>query len=392
MKPSLTLEAKNIKIERLKKNLPVYDGGLGENPIPAPQSMIDNINKYSKLKEYTNSKGIKELQDILGKKIIVGNGLKPLLFNIQLSFSKLYSKGTIIHIIPQWVSYEEQTNLIKCKTIKIDCNDDWKIKPNNLEVVLSKIKNESLIIFNNPNNPSGCIYTKNEVKKLAKIFKKYNTIVLADDIYSEIVHPKYKSDYGYIKNYYNRVICGSSLSKTFACGGYRLGWFVFPDNDLDDLYNTNISIASSIYSCPTLMLQYVAAEALKFPKDIKKQMTFQENMYQNISEFCKKKFTDMNLKFSDSRAAWYFLIDFSYYKNLFEKNKIFDSNTLSKKLANDIGFITVTGSAFSIKKNYILRYSYVDIKDIDITNNSYNFDNIKKGMIELSKWLKELNI
>ena len=121
-------------------------------------------------------------------------------------------------------------------------------------------------------------------------------------------------------------------------------------------------------------------------------MTFQENMYQNISEFCKKKFTDMNLKFSDSRAAWYFLIDFSYYKNLFEKNKIFDSNTLSKKLANDIGFITVTGSAFSIKKNYILRYSYVDIKDIDITNNSYNFDNIKKGMIELSKWLKELNI
>jgi aspartate aminotransferase len=392
MKSSLTLEAKNIKLDRIKRNLPVYDGGLGENPLPPPKSMIKNINKYSHLKDYSSSTGIKELKDVLGNKIIVGNGLKPLLFNMQLSFSKLYPKGTIIHIIPQWVSYEEQTNLIKCNTIKIDCDKNWKISSKNIEDALSKINNESLIIFNNPNNPSGCIYNKNEVKELAKIFEKYNTIVIADDIYSEIIHPKYKNEYGYIKHYYKKVISGSSLSKTFACGGYRLGWFVFPEDDLDDLYKANISIASSIYSCPTLMLQYVAAEALKFPNDIHKQMIFQENMYQNISEFCKKRFLEMNLKFSNSKAAWYYLIDFSYYKDILKKNNILDSNTLSKKLANNIGFITVTGSAFSIKQNYILRYSYVDIKDIDIDNNYYNIDNIKKGMNVLDKWLKDLYI
>lgn len=390
MKPSLTLEAKNIKLDRLSKDLPVYDGGLGENPIPAPKSMIESIKKFSNIKEYSNSKGIKELQNLLGKKLIVGNGLKPLLFNLQLSFSKLYPNGTIIHVVPQWVSYEEQTNLIKCNVTKVECNEFWKITPDKLENVLSKIKNESMIIFNNPNNPSGCIYSKKEVSDLAIVFKKYNTIVIADDIYSEIIHPKYKNDFGMIKNYYNRVISGSSLSKTFATGGYRLGWFIYPENDLNDLYNTNVSIASSIYSCPTIMLQYVAAEALKLPEDIKKHMNFQENMYQTICEYCKNKFEEMKIKYSNSKAAWYFLLDFSNYKDKLIKNNITNSNLLASKLANQIGFITVTGSAFSIKKNFVIRYSYVDIKNIDVDNNKYDFSNIKKGLNVLDKWLKDL--
>ena len=53
-----------------------------------------------------------------------------------------------------------------------------------------------MIIFNNPNNPTGCHYTKSEVKDLAKVFKKYNTVVFCDDIYSDLVHPNYQGEFG----------------------------------------------------------------------------------------------------------------------------------------------------------------------------------------------------
>ena len=365
MKQSATLLAKQVKLDRIKKNLDVYDAGLGENPISAPKSMVDTVKKYSHLKEYSNSKGITELQSILGNKLIVGNGLKPLISILQLGFSKLYPDGVIIHSVPYWVSYKEQTNIYNLNSISLEHDDNWKLTPEILENNLKNINKQTLIIFNNPTNPSGCIYNKEEIKNLSIIFKKYNCIVFADDIYNLIVHPKYKNEFGLLSKYYQNTIVGSSLSKTFACGGYRLGWLKFPDK-LDNLYNICNILASSIYSCPSIMLQHVAAKALTFPDDIKNQMSFQENMYQEISEYCKSKFKNMNILYSNSKAAWYFLIDFSNYKQKLNKINIKTSDDLNMFLAQNLGFITVSGSAFGIKKQLVVRYSYVDIKNINV--------------------------
>ena len=85
MKPSLTLLAKQIKLERIEKKLPVYDAGLGENPMPIPEILINETNKYSHLKNYTDAKGISKLKNILGNNLVVGNGLKPL-FSIFKSY------------------------------------------------------------------------------------------------------------------------------------------------------------------------------------------------------------------------------------------------------------------------------------------------------------------
>ena len=389
MKQSATLLAKQVKLDRIKKNLDVYDAGLGENPISAPKSMVDTVKKYSHLKEYSNSKGITELQSILGNKLIVGNGLKPLISILQLGFSKLYPDGVIIHSVPYWVSYKEQTNIYNLNSISLEHDDNWKLTPEILENNLKNINKQTLIIFNNPTNPSGCIYNKEEIKNLSIIFKKYNCIVFADDIYNLIVHPKYKNEFGLLSKYYQNTIVGSSLSKTFACGGYRLGWLKFPDK-LDNLYNICNILASSIYSCPSIMLQHVAAKALTFPDDIKNQMSFQENMYQEISEYCKSKFKNMNILYSNSKAAWYFLIDFlANYKQKLNKINIKTSDDLNMFLAQNLGFITVSGSAFGIKKQLVVRYSYVDIKNINVEK-KFNYDNIKKGLEVLNNWLTNM--
>ena len=386
MEISKTLLAKQIKLDRLSKNLEVYDGGLGENPVPQPKCMIDTLKKYSHLKQYTSSTGIKELQDILGKNLIVGNGLKPLLFLIQLAFSKLYSNGIILYFTPYWLSYKEQTKILNIKTIEIP-HKNYKVTPALLENTLKYINVPHMILFNNPNNPSGLIYKNEEVEKLCEVFKKYNSIVLSDEIYNYLGHDWTKIHSPYV--YYDNVIVGNSLSKNFASGGYRLGWLKFPEElkSLKNIYEMCKILASSIYSCPSVVFQHVAVKALSIPQDVVKSIKFQKMMYSSVADYCKGKFKIMNLNYTDSSAAWYFLLDFSYYKSKLANIGIYTSDQLNKYLAESLGFITVTGSVFGVKKELVLRYSYVDIKDINVETDNCDYSNIVKGLEVLHDWL-----
>ena len=386
MEISKTLLAKQIKLDRLSKNLEVYDGGLGENPVPQPKCMIDTLKKYSHLKQYTSSTGIKELQNILGKNLIVGNGLKPLLFLIQLAFSKLYSNGVILYFTPYWLSYKEQTKILNIKTIEIP-NKNYKVTPALLESTLKYINVPHMIIFNNPNNPSGLIYKNEEVEKLCEVFKKYNSIVLSDEIYNYLGHNWTKIHSPYM--YYDNVIVGNSLSKNFASGGYRLGWLKFPEqlNGLKNMYEMCKILSSSIYSCPSVVFQHVAVSALSIPQDVVKSIKFQKMMYSSVADYCKGKFKIMNIDYTDSSAAWYFLLDFNYYKSKLSNIGIHTSDQLNKYLAESLGFITVTGSVFGIKKELVLRYSCVDIKDINVETDNCDYSNIVKGLEVLHDWL-----
>jgi aspartate aminotransferase len=385
-KESPTLAAKQIINNRIKNNKPVYNGGLGENPLPISNCLQNELKKYVHLKEYTSTDGIIELQKILGNNLVVGNGSKELIFILQLAYSKIYSGGCILYIYPAWVSYMEQSNILNIKTDRVEVDNNYKINYLDLENKLKSIYPiPALIIFNNPCNPTGIIYTKSEVKKLANIFNKYNTIVLNDHIYKDLVHTKYEDEYGDISKYYENTINSNSLSKTFACGGYRFGWLSFPDNNnkLNNLLLASTSIASSIYSCPTLALQYVAVKALTFPIEIQKDIKFQKEMYQNIGEYLYGELTNINLKCSVPQAAWYIWINFENYKIKFSKNNINNSNELTLYLAEKFGIIVISGNAFGLNE-LACRYSYVDI---DIKDNKYDFTRIKQFITILSDWL-----
>ena len=390
LKDSPTLFAKNVMTERINKNLPVYNGGLGENPLPAPKCLQDAIVKYKHRKEYTSSTGIEPLKNLLGNKIIVGNGSKELIFIMQLAFSKMYPNGCIFYLYPAWVSYMEQSNILGINAKGIMTNSEYKIDPDVLDEELGKIyPNETMIIFNNPCNPTGKMYTKDEVDSIQKIFRKYGTIVFNDEIYKELVHPQYMNNYGEMdKVYPEKTVSGNSLSKTFACGGYRLGWMVFPESgELNTLYKVCNSLASSIYSCPSIMLQYVAVEALKFSDEILNMMDFQRNMFSELGEYVWTRLISMNIVCSTPEAAWYIWMDFKNYKEKLEKLNITSSTQLTTYLIETFGIVLVAGDAFGVD-GLTCRYSYIDI-DFDIEKKTYEFDRIKDCMNILEKWLKE---
>ena len=132
------------------------------------------IKKYADKKHYTNCSGIPELNKTLKDmyntnntkyEVLVGNGLKELLFIIQMAF-----EGKIIHITPSWVSYKEHIQILNKEDSLIEfetnVHENFKINLNKFESLLKSIKTENkIVLFNNPNNPTGIVYNNVEIEQ-----------------------------------------------------------------------------------------------------------------------------------------------------------------------------------------------------------------------------------
>jgi aspartate aminotransferase len=367
---SPTLDCQNIIKHRKENNLPVYNFGLGANCISQPDFYIQKVKEYAEKKNYTSVQGIPELRDSIISEfstkmyaidnVLIGNGLKELLYIIQLSFV-----GKIYHITPSWLSYKEQIRILnkECDLIEIETNlkNNYKINLNDLEISLKKYKDcNKLILFNNPNNPTGTFHNPEEVKLIANILNKYNCIVLADEIYMNLTHfNKIETISTYIPHL---TIRSSSVSKDLGCGGYRLGWLTFP-KELKNLYKKCSANASSIYSCTSTPIQYATSHMLNNKSLFTKHCNFNNKVYKHIvANLCEILYKS-KIKFAKPTSAWYIFANFSNYKNKFEKISVTNSYELSSLLLNEIGIISVPGECFNTS-GLNLRFSLIDI-DID---------------------------
>ena len=383
---SPTLNCQNIINELKKNNRPVYNFGLGANPLKQSTIFSSLVKKYTDKKNYTPVAGIPEFKDVMKdyykkknnydlENIITGNGLKQLLFLIQLAF-----KGKIIHITPSWVSYYEQVKILNRQDdlIIVDTyqKDNYKINITELEEIFIKYKDERImLLFNNPNNPTGYCYDKSYIQELSNMIRKYNVVVMADDIYSNV---KYDNDIYSISTFLpNQTIIGSSISKDMGCGGYRFGWLTFP-KELNDLYGTCNALASSIYSCPNSIIQYACTDYMKnhiddFNSYIKySNKIFSENS-QKVCECIDGEKT--KLRYTTPNSAWYLLLHFGEYKTELELMNIKTSKEITNHLLQCFGIVTVPGEAFQTKE-LMIRLSLVDFNDdLDI---SHMLEGIKK--------------
>jgi aspartate aminotransferase len=396
---SPTLDCQNIAKSRKENNLPIYNFGLGANRIPQPDFYIQKVKEYAKEKNYTSVQGIPELcNSIINRfstetynidNVLIGNGLKELLYIIQLSFV-----GKIYHITPSWVSYKEQIKILNKENdlIEIETNleNNYKINLNDLETSLKKYKNyNKLILFNNPNNPTSTFHNPEEVKLIANILNKYNCIVLADEIYMNLTHfNKIETISTYIPHL---TIRSSSVSKDLGCGGYRLGWLTFP-KELKNLYKKCSANASSIYSCTSTPIQYATSHMLNNKSLFTKHCNFNNKVYKHIvANLCEILYKS-KIKFAKPTCAWYIFANFSNYKNKFEKISVTNSYELSSLLLNEIGIISVPGECFNTS-GLNLRFSLVDI-DIDnifVMNEMINITCYPKMIEGFTKLVNFLN-
>lgn len=393
MEVSPTLRSKAIKQERLNKNLPVYDAGLGESPMPPSKTILDSIQKHKHHNSYTSIKGTPELKLLLGNNLVTGNGSKELLFIIQSAFKKTFPGRKVVYILPAWVSYMEQSNLIGLDSVTLKAKKDknYKIEPAQLDECLSEL-DKPLVLFNNPTNPTGVVYSAEEVDNLVVVLENHGAMVLNDEIYDQLLHND--TDFSNIKDRYGKCISSNSFSKTFGCGGYRFGWAVFPeemDEDMENLYRATQCIASFVYSCPTDFFQYVAADLLKYPNDVKSNIKFQTDMFTQIRKYIVEELEKTKIEYSRPGAAWYIWLDFENYRECLVKLNIKTSSDLTEYLANNYGVIMVPGSAFG-DDGLTMRMSYVDIVilSVDSLPARYNYKKIKQLMVVLKQFLDDI--
>lgn len=396
---SPTLQSKNYLEEMKKAGKKVFNFGLGQNPVLQPYNYIKGVIKHSSKKDYTSCQGVPELNSTLKKiydtpytkyEILTGNGLKELLFVVQCAF-----RGKIIHITPSWVSYKEHIEVLKREDDLIEIpttiQNNYRVDLGLLEKTLKEIGDvPKLLLFNNPNNPTGICYRNHELEELALLLKKYNCVVFSDEIYLNLCyHENQKSISSYIPEL---TIKGSSVSKDLACGGYRLGWCAFP-KELESLFLECCSCASRVYSCTATPIQYATADMLLKDEECDKYVNEMITLFRHIKTQLLPLLKNTKLKYADVDAAWYVYINFENYKKELINIGIHNSVDLGQYLMKHYQIITVAGEHFS-DESMSLRFSLVDF-EFDLENKSktieeVNISNMIDGFKQLIKFLDDI--
>lgn len=372
LKPSPTL-ALDAHIKRLRASgVDVISFGVGEPDFDTPESIkkaaIKAINEG--FTKYTPASGTESLKkaiceyykktygvDINTNQLVVSNGAKHSLFNIALA---LFNKGDEVIIpAPFWVSYPEQLALVGAKPVFVETGieDDFKINTQLLESYITK-KTKGLIL-NSPSNPTGMVYSKNELVEILDFVKKSGIFIIVDEIYDRLVYgKKFISVLSLIEkdeSLKRHVIVVNGVSKTFAMTGWRIGYTISGE----DIAFAMSNIQSQTTSNPCSISQKAAEAALTGDgKDIEKM----------LKEFIKrrdlivsllKEIKGIRLKSPD--GSFYVFPDFSYYiGKKFNGIKIQNSLKICEYLLSEARVGIVPGEAFGAKG--FVRFSFATSK------------------------------
>jgi len=380
LKPSATL-AINEESNKLKKQgKKIYKFGFGQSPFPIPEVIVESLKKNAYKNKYLPMQGLEELRLAISKHlnklnksnynfddIIVGPGTKELMFLMQITFN-----GEVILPAPSWVSYQPQALIGNNKVhwIQTSITSNWFPTPEQIEEKIKTLKNKNLILFlNSPNNPSGTIC--NNLKQIAEIARKYNLIVLSDEIYSELT---FENKHQSISEFYPEgTIVSSGLSKWCGAGGWRLGFFAIPKK-FSNLKNSLKILSSESFSSVSAPTQYAAIEAYTgdysdYLYNVKKILFYAgQYVYENL------KSNTVNI--AKPEGGFYLLPEFI-------NAKFSSSSVMCKDILEKTGVALLPGSDFGIdNKKMITRLSYTDFDGSKFLNNTSGRKKLDNGDLE----------
>lgn len=281
--PSTTL-AITAKANELKaQGVNIIGLGAGEPDYNTPENILQAA--YKSMQEgktkYTPAGGLPALKEAIINKlqrdqklayqpneIMVGVGAKHVLYTL---FQVLLNAGDEVIIpIPYWVSYPEQVKLAQGVPVYIEAtaSQEYKISPEQLrEAITDRTK---AIILNTPSNPTGMIYSKEELEQLAEVCRESDVLIVSDEIYEKLIYGKavHISIATLSDDAKNRTIVVNGVSKSHSMTGWRIGYAAGDSQ----LIKAMTDLASHSTSNPTTTSQYAAIEAYNGPQDTVEEM------------------------------------------------------------------------------------------------------------------------
>ena len=400
LKQSSTLVINEKCKELIKQGKKVYQFGFGQSPFPVPEKIVSALKDNAHRKEYLPIQGLKKLRESISKNlkkkiginypsenIVITPGSKEAMLLLHVAFN-----GEIILSAPSWVSYEPQAIIGRNKVhwIQTSRENNWFPTAKQLEKKIKSIKNKNLIlILNSPNNPSGTI-CKN-LKDLAAIAKKYDLIVLSDEIYADLTFcNKYES----ISKYYpEKTFISGGLSKWCGAGGWRVGFFAVP-NQLSELLENIKTLASESYSTVNSPAQYAAVEA--YEGDFSEYKARTLNILRSVGHYVYNNLKSNKVLINPPQGAFYLMPEFP--------NKKYKTSTeLCESILDDTGVAMLPASDFGFgPKKMLTRLCYIDFDGNEFLKATINgkiiddkiiekyAPNVVEGVQKLSNWAKNL--
>lgn len=347
--PSVTLAIAAKAKEMQSRGLDVVSLSAGEPDFDTPAYIKDGaISALQKgMTKYTPATGTIEFRKAICAKlqrdqnltfnpsqIIVGTGAKHAIFNVL--FALLNEGDEVLIPSPFWLSYPEMVTVLGGKSVfaETDESTDFKVTASLLRKKLTQ--KTKVFIINSPSNPTGAVYSKEELKSLITVLKDFpNVVVLSDEIYEKLIFngEKHYSIASLDADIAARTVIVNGLSKAYAMTGWRLGYAACPDKDLAEAVG---SIQSHSTSNPTsfaqagglIALDKGEEDAVKMCKVFEKRRNL---FYESIAAIPK-------LKPFKAQGAFYLFVNIS--------KTGYDSLTLSQRLLEEAHVAVVPGKPF----------------------------------------------
>jgi len=383
---SATLAMAGLCRELKSQGQSVVDLSLGEPDFNTPdivkdaaKTAIDNnftfytpVSGYLDLRKAICSKLKRDNNlDYTPEQIVVSNGAKQSIANAVLS---LVNPGDEVLLpAPFWVSYSEIIKLAEGVPVYINAkiDADFKVTPEQVEAAITP--KTKVFLFSSPCNPTGSVYSKEELRKLAEIFAKHKNIyIIADEIYEYINFKDGHQSIGQFDFIKENVITINGVSKGFAMTGWRIGYLAAPTF----IAKACDKLQGQITSAPSSIAQKAALMAMNADLAIVKKMV---KIFKERRDLVLSLLKEIpGLKTNTPEGAFYVYPEISYYIGKSDgKTKINTDNDFCMYLLKSVQVATVPGSAFGAP-NYI-RISYATSNDLLVEA----IHRMKKALAEL---------
>jgi len=374
--PTLAITAKANQMKA--SGIDIISFGAGEPDFDTPKNIKEAAKAAidSGFTKYTPSSGTIQLKDAIVEKfkndngleykrdqIVVSCGAKHSLYNVMMA---LCDPGDEVIIpAPYWVSYPEMVKLADGVPKYINTDDNTSFKINSKVLKDNLTKKTKIFILNSPGNPTGSVYSADELNDIAKICVENNIIVVSDEIYEKNLYDGFKhiSIASFGEAIKNLTIVVNGVSKTYAMTGWRIGYFAAAS----DIAKAVSQIQDHSTSNPTSIAQAAALEAIKGPQD---------EVLKMVEEFDKRrKYLVLRLNSISGISCIMPKGAFYAFPNISELKT--DSDKFADYLLTKYNVAVVPGSGFGAPQNIRLSYATSMI-------------NIEKGLDRIEEACKAL--
>lgn len=359
---AITAKAKQLK----ESGVNIVSFGAGEPDFNTPKYIRDcaiaRIEKGGN--GYTEASGLLDLKKAVCTKllsdnqltykpnqIVISSGAKHSLFN---ALQAICNPGDEVIIpSPYWVSYYELTKMADAVPVLVEASAANLFKVTREQLESAVTANTKAILINSPNNPTGAVYTKEELQAIGDFATKHDLYIISDEIYEKLIYgEKHISIASLSDDLYARTIVVNGLSKAYAMTGWRIGYTA----SSVEIANIMSNVQSHATSNPNTIAQYAGIEALMGDQSAIEEMRV---AFEERKAYMVKTIRQIpNVTCVEPKGAFYVMVDISYYKGKsIDGINVENSLDFAAVLIEKANIAVIPGIAFGVDDYIRLSYA-----------------------------------